>query len=306
MKKITLILVLITAGGGLANAQQTPQATPTPMQEGVRGRQSSQIRDDINRRSNELRNVENFPARSNRDSKIFREFIRPLYREPDKNELKILSPSAEDTAKFDEFLKQPRTGLIKLVPEKNCGSDGKVTSASPECLKYPIPGAGSSYSFRIDNYRLARLADLNYTGKAFRAFGVLTHGILASLGDVPLEQVNLQSNSVAQLMQLEPASNFKEAEEFALKLDKGVQNNEFTYRNILPATENTTYLLRSIAYKGNSVQSIQGVTFDEMELDKRKEVVVAFRVIRRDEDGTVTLLWKELASKNSPKLKAVK
>jgi hypothetical protein len=203
-------------------------------------------------------------------------------------------------------LQQPRTGLIKLVPEKNCVSNENITSASPDCAKYPIPGAGSSYSFRINNYRMPRLADLNYTGKSFRAFGVLTHGILVSLGDTPLEKLDLQSEAVTALMKLEAASDFKEAEEFALKLDKGVQNKGFTYRNVLPATENTTYLLRSIAYKGNSIQSIQGITFDEMELDKRKEVVVAFRIVRRGEDGSATILWKELTSKNSPKLKAAK
>jgi hypothetical protein len=303
MKTLILLSGLIFSSFGIAHAQRNPEVIKTPLPAEIQ-RQDGQA--DINRRSDELKNVENFPVKSNNDAKIFREFIYPLYREPDKKELQILVPSVEDVERFSFFLRQPRAGLIKLVPERNCDSGGKVTSASPDCSKYSIPGAGSSYSFRIDNYRIARLADINYTGRNFRAFGVLTHGILVSIGDVPLENVDSQSEAVISLIKLQPVTDFKEAEEFALKLDKGIQNKDLIYRNILPVMENTTYLLRSIAYKGNSTQTIQGITFDEMELDKRKDVVVAFRVVRRDADGSVTLLWKELTSKNSPKLKAAK
>lgn len=300
VKNLVLLSSFILAGFCSVFAQQSPQATPTPVPQGNQNQQ------DINRRFNGLRSIEMLISKEVSDSETLREHTKPLYREPEKDELKFITPNTADFEKFSGFLRQPNTGLIKLIPERNCDGDGKVTSSAPECLKYPFPGAGSSYSFRINNYRLRRLADLNFTGKNFRAFGILTHGILVNLGNIPLENINLQSEAVIALMKLPSSEDFKEAEEFTRKLNKGFPNDSFIYRNLLPATENTTYLLRSIAYRGNLFQSVQGITYDEMKFDKRKDIVVAFRVVRRDEDDSITLLWKELANKDAPKIKQSK
>jgi hypothetical protein len=71
----------------------------------------------------------------------------------------------------------------------------------------------------------------------------------------------------------------------------------------LPVADNTTYALRSIAYQGTIMRSIQTLTYNELDVDKRRDVIVVFRVVKRDADGSVTILWKELSNKNAPKLK---
>ena len=60
--------------------------------------------------------------------------------------------------------------------------------------------------------------------------------------------------------------------------------------------------MRSIAYRGNYYRAIDGFLYDELDFDKRKDVTVAFRIIRRDEES-VTIIWKQLVEKDSPKVK---
>lgn len=303
MKNLILVFGLIFGSYVSVSAQRNPQTAPTPIVEDPARAEGLRRQAEIDRRSEALRNTEAFPGKSDKDKKIYQENIKPLYREPNKEEEKILAPNDEDLKTYAAFLSQPNTGLTKLIADKNCGESEKVVSSSPDCLKYAMPGAGASYSFRINNYRIRHLADLNYTGRNFRAFGVLTHGIFVNLGDIPLEKVDLQTDAIKKLTGFAPAENFKKAQEFAVKLDKGIEDGGFVFRNILPAMENNTYALRSIAYRGNVVRTIGGVSYDELEFDIRKDIVVAFRVVRRDAEGNMTILWKELSSKNAPKLK---
>ena len=303
MKKIVLLLGLIIGSFGSINAQRVPQATPTPLVEDATRQEGLRRQDDVNRRSEALRNAEKFPVKEDKDSKIYQQYIKPLYRDLTKEEENLMAADDEDLKTFAGFLSQSNTGLTKLIADKNCDENEKVANVSPNCQKYTMPGAGASFSFRTNNYRIRHLADLNYTGRNFRAFGVLNHGIFVNLGDIPLEKIDLQTEAVKKLMSFEPAKDFKQAQEFAVQLDKGIESNGFVYRNILPASENSTYVLRSIAYKGSLIRTIGGISYDELEFDKRKDIIIAFRVVRRDSDGNVTILWKELSNKNSPKLK---
>ena len=303
MKNLSLVLILIF-GVVAINAQTRGNPTPTPDAESPidSGRQ-----DDINRRSDNLRLTEKFPVEPvNKDNKTFREKIRPIYRKPEKEERAILAPNSEDETKFAQFLKAKGTGLTKLIIDQGCDKDVGVVVSTPHCLKYSMPGAGASYSFRYDNYRIRYLGDINFTGKVFQSVGVLTHGIFADIGDVPLEDLNLNTKGIDFLGKIEPAENFAEAKALIDKLEKGIENGGFIYKNNLPVKENTTYLLRSIAYRGNSYRTVAGIMYDELEFDKREDITIAFRIVRLEPDGSVTILWKELESKKAPKIEADK
>jgi hypothetical protein len=303
MKNLSLVLILII-GVVAINAQTRGNPTPTPDAESPI---DEKRQDNINSRSNDLRSTEKFPVEPvNRDNKTFREKIRPIYRKPDKEEREILAPNSEDETKFAQFLKSKKTGLTKLIIDKGCDKDVGVIVSTPHCLKYSMPGAGASYSFRYDNYRIRYLSDINFTGKFFQSVGVLTHGIFADIGDVPLEDVNLNTKGIEFLEKIEPAESFAEAKTLIDKLEKGIENDGFIYKNNLPIKENTTYILRSIAYRGNSFRTVAGIMFDELEFDKREDITVAFRVVRVEPDESVTILWKKLDSKKAPKIEADK
>jgi hypothetical protein len=51
------------------------------------------------------------------------------------------------------------------------------------------------------------------------------------------------------------------------------------------------------------LRSIDGITYNELDYDKRRDVIVAFRVVDRDGTGNLTLLWKKLRDTGSPTLR---
>ncbi len=226
-----------------------------------------------------------------------------LYHKTTDKELKLLAPNVEDLAKFKIFLQQPDTGIFKLAADIGCSDDTNILVATPDCLDYTMSGGGNSYSFRMKDYRLRRLADINFTNSSFQASGVFLHGFFAELGDIPLEQVNLQTKGVEFAAAFKPEPNFEKAKEIDSQLANGISENGFSYRRAVAAKDDTTYILRSIAYKRKFSRYVDGLTYDEMHYDKRKDVLIAFRVIRRDDNGSLTVVWKQLRSQSSPKTK---
>lgn len=306
MKKLLLLFGLVLGSFGVVNAQigRNPQPVQTPSESPI----NADRQKEINARSDNLRMTEKFPVHTNSNSTVFRESIRPLYRDLKKDEKELLAPQKEDSEKYAEFLKQKNTDLIKLISDRGCDKDFGVVVSSQHCETYSMPGAGASYSFRTKFYRMRQLGDVIFTGNHFQSVGQLTHGIFVNIGDVPLENVNLQTNGVSFLMSIAPTEDMEKADELTEKLisGEGIKNGEFSYQSIVPASENTTYILRSIAYRGNIYRTIQGMPYDELEFDKRREITVAFRVVRLEGEESVTILWKELDSQKTPKLNVLK
>lgn len=303
MKKVYLAIVFGLFFSVLSVNAQLPTGIPTRAEQIERmkrereaaSQEAARLQDKI--RAAGTKNVPNMQVRRMR----FERSIKPLYREPTKEELKAISPNPEDTEKYTDFLRQPDTGLIKLAVDSGCEENMRIVVATPECLKYTMPGAGSSYSFRTENYRLQRLADIIYTDNSFQSAGVLLHGIFVKIGDVPLEKVNLQTKGLKFLVDFEPETNNDKKREFDKRISEGFLIDGFQYRRGLSAVENTTYALRSIAYNGLYARAAQGISYNELNLDKRRDIIVAFRVVRKDSDGSVTILWKKLLQKDPPK-----
>jgi len=258
----------------------------------------------------QLREPQNDPV-ANPDGLALRQMIlqasvQPIYRKPTRQELNTIAPSAGLLKQFDAFLSQENTGMFKLVVDSGCAGNLSIVSAKEKCLKFTMPGAGNSYSFRTNNYRIRHLADLTFTGSSFQVTGVLTHGILVNLGDVPLESVTLQTAGVKFLAEFQPADDFERAQIIDQQLVAGIKRDGFLYSRGLSALENTTYVLRSIAYNGKVMRSIRGIPYNELDFDNRKDITIAFRVVRSDFDGSLTILWKELLKKDAPKIRRKK
>lgn len=296
---LMFLLLSITA----INAQQpTPKPDPKPVSSPV---QRTDIQRSVKNQtfSNQSGRRSGNSLDSLRVRFYARDYLQDLYRKPTSEELEVIKPDEEDLQKYASFLKEKNTGLIKLINDKGCSENTKIIVATSECLKYKFPGAGSSFSFRTENYRLRRLADITFTDNSFQATGAHLHGILVNIGDIPLEQINSNTNGMEVLVKFKPSTDYKNAAEVDKLLRNGLIHKGFIYRRALYMKENTTFILRSIAYRGKSFRAIRGMTYNELDFDKRRDVIVAFRVIRKYENGNISLIWREISNQKAPKLK---
>ena len=225
----------------------------------------------------------------------------PIRKKATREQKKQLLPRAEDSAAYTQFLQQPKTGIFRLLPDLECEKNTLVIKADETCLK-AIPES-SFYSFREREHTQELLADIRLKGNYLISDGILSQGILVNLGDIALENVTTESEGLKFLNDFVPQALNKEAQKQFLQMIKGVRSGKYEYAKIVSANENETYGLRVIAYKGAIVRSFRGFRFDLLAGDERTDITLAFRIVRKDAGGGLTLVWKELSRRESPKLK---
>lgn len=234
--------------------------------------------------------------------KIFLEFIRPRYRDLFDSEKSLLAPEQEDITKYADFLSNKNTGLIKLMIDRGCDKGADIVVAESQCENYRMPGAGSSYSFRSKLYRNKDLADITFVGENFDTLGLIKHGILVNIGDIPLNKVDLNTKQIETLVTFTPVTDYEKAAGFSGILQKGVKADDLIFGSLIKVEENKTYALRSIAYRTKYYKEVEETIYDEFDFDERDDVIIAFRVVRLNPGESVTILWKELKNKNAPKM----
>jgi hypothetical protein len=228
----------------------------------------------------------------------------PIRRKATKEQKKQLQPRAEDLAAYAQILRQPKTGIFRLMPDLECEKNTLVIKADETCLK-AIPGS-SFYSFREREHTQEVLADIRLKNNYLISDGILSQGIMVNLGDVALENVTTESEGLKFLNDYVPQVFKNEAQKQFMQMVKGVKSGRYEYTKIVPAVENRTYGLRVIAYKGIVIRAYRGFRFDLLAGDKRTDITLAFRVVRKDKDDGLTLVWKELSRRESPKIKLEK
>lgn len=299
--KIKFLLFSLLLCGATLKAQQTaPQRPSTPAEE---TRRMMREREETNRRFDALKSVGEYNRNIRSVSRAaVMQNVANIYRKPGEKEMEILSVDKNDLKKYAAFLRQSKTGLTRLMADRGCAESPNVINVAEECRKYQMPGAGSSFSFREKNYRLRRLSDLTYDAAGFRSSGLLSHAILVNIGDAPLETVSLQTNGLKFLTAFETVTDFELARQADKKIANGIENDGFFYSRNAAAKENSTYVLRVVAYRGNLYRALDGLVYDELDFDERRDVTVAFRIVNRDTES-VTILWKIISDQKSPAIK---
>ncbi|MEO7658282.1 MAG: hypothetical protein ABIV48_01600 [Pyrinomonadaceae bacterium] len=310
MRLIQVLLILVFAGV-VAFAQSptppppTPQPTtyPTPNFDAQRQLILEQQRQ--NAQFDRLRGAGADSKKVDSRSQASHIEISKLYRKSTGKELVLLAPDIAIYRAYRDFLNLSDTGIFKLAPDFGCANDNTVINASDECLKFTMPGGGNSYSFRKRDYRIRRLSDITYSKNRFDTSGLLSHGILVNLGDVDIRTIGLRSAGLAYVVNFEPVDDLIAAQRIEARLIEGIEDRGYQYQSGLEVVENATYVLRSVAYDGDLYRSLNGLVYDEFDFDKRSDVVVAFRVVEQAVDGSITLIWKEISRKKSPKLRRI-
>ena len=223
---------------------------------------------------------------------------------------KLSQPNELENARYKKFLEQSKTGFTTLLGESDCAKksdNGNPPKSENSCSGHILPGKGAYFSFRLKNYIHTGWADLGFAQNWFFSVAYLTQSLFVELGDVPVENLTLQSKGIKTLTDFVPANNPESADQQRAELETGVEKEGLFYFNAVKATLNQTYALRSVAYRGKVVTVLNfdknKMKIDLLNGDERKDVLVVFRVVDQDEKGNIKIVWKELQSKDSPKLK---
>ena len=81
-----------------------------------------------------------------------------------------------------------------------------------------------------------------------------------------------------------------------------MQIGSFIYGPEVPVNLGHAYVLRSVAYKGKILKGNRSNNVNLLAEDERKDVTVVFRPLRRMDDGSIILLWKELGRASPPEI----
>lgn len=289
---IIFAIVFIFSSQTSAQSPETPEAVRMRREQAARNKRFDNIQNTV---FNTKTTPDNQPNVINGDRKAF-----PFKQRLTREQKSYLLPEPADASRYASLLAQPKTGLIKLFSDAGCEKNALLLRADKECLSW-IPNS-AFYSFRESEYTTEYLADIRLEKGFLISDGVLSHGILVALGDVALENVTLESAGMNFLVNYQAEQKNKDAYTQFVQITKGVKSGDFLYKNTLPANVDTTYALRVIAYRGRFMQIFRGFRFNLLDRDERADLTLVFRIIRKSEDGNISLLWKELQRRNSPKL----
>lgn len=194
----------------------------------------------------------------------------------------LLAPSVNDREALEVFLRESNTGLIRLLPRELYDSARYHVEK-----KLNIRGGGAYYSFATLTHAYGFGSDIELDhNKLSVGFAGADYGMLTNVGDVPLEQITLDDVLSQYIAAYRPPRSEREARaEYQLLNSRvGKTFDGFHYQGSVPVKANSTYLLRSISYRTS-------------------DVLVAFRLVRQDPDGSVIIAWKLLKRYHTPEIK---
>lgn len=212
-----------------------------------------------------------------------------------------LAPREEEMERHRAFLQIPSTGIFRLRPDTGCFRNPAVLRADEKCA-VAIPGS-SHYSFRRKRYMPEALSDIRLNNGFLVSDGALAQSIMVNLGDIPVEKVGFETPGVGFIRAYSPSDDIETLQRDFVRFFNGVKNGEFDYRVALPAEVDSTYVLRVVALRGSIYRQARGFRYDVLADDRRVDVLIVFRVVHRDDDGTLTLIFREIERKKSPRIR---
>lgn len=276
-------LLFICLSSSAAHAQQT--SSPYPGQPPTSGpwnaeeqRLNAQLRDSIRSLGSGPAGPSNFPR------EYFDSFFLP--RDFADRREDLLRPTQAERAPYATFLKQPHTGLVKLVPQSARAVSVKDLLKTKKANQTPamFPGGGAFYSFIFRDHS-PDIADLKLRDGQFEVgFSADVLAGIVVLGDAAVDSLTTASPGVQTLAQYERPARRKQAIAEHDQLKRGITIADYRISTAAPVRDNTTYAFRSIAYG-------------------RSDHLIVFRIVKQNADGSVLLLWKRIAKLSPPKLK---
>lgn len=273
------------------------------------GLSQSSVEKDLQRRMQDMRALDSYARRRSEKDRRDLESVAPpeLDKKAKERVRQMRMLDARDVERYKAFLKDKKTGIFRIFPDFDCVSKTLVKLGG-ECSGF-VPES-SDFSFRSVAYTNRLYHDIGFNRTEIVSDSFFSQGILVSLGDVPIEKVDADLAEMKYLVAFKPDVLAAEARRTFQKIDGGFDSDGVHYSSRITPSENTTYLLRNIAYRSSislpplsEDSTFTEIKFKSLEVDQRDDIIVAFRIIRKSEDGGLTIVWKELMRKDAPKLK---
>lgn len=230
-----------------------------------------------------------------------------LSAEDKQRVLKLRKVDPADIEKYKTLLKQEDAGIFKIFPNLGCQSKN-VLRIDGECAKF-VP-LSSSFNFRGNSYGDEVYHDIHFQTERIICNSFFSQGVFVTIGDEPIETLDVSHPALSYLASIQPDTDPKSAKEHARAFRTGVDANGYKFTDSFAPQENATYALRMMAYRlSNSLKPISDETtmtemmFHSLAFDKRDDVVIVFRILRRDENSGLTIVWRELSRSDAGKIK---
>ena len=225
---------------------------------------------------------------------------KPSLTAADKRAIEIHD---EDLRQFNEFLQQPKTGIVRIHNAEVCHPNKNIIQAESVCPNN-ISGKATGFSFRREDYNFEAFSDIFFSKNSFSAPGAHTIGIFSRLGEnLEIGALTTASDGIKSLFEFAAPDTPDEARRLLSLMKTGAEIGGKVYKSSAEVKINETYVLRSIAYRGEALmKNERGFKVNLLDADERADVLVVFRPVRKHDDGSITLIWKELARKAVPKI----
>lgn len=183
----------------------------------------------------------------------------------------VLLPSPSDIAEA----KNQGLEVFKLAPRGMFDYEQNELS---------LRGGGAYYSFVKKSHSYNEIPQIELQdGKLSVGFYGANYGFIGDLGEIPLAEVQKEMAGVQYLAIYKPAAIEPTARQEYRLLQTNYKTEKITYKKSLPAVVGKTYVLRAVSY-------------DEA------DTLVAFKIYRKDADGSLVIFWKLLENFEKPVL----
>ncbi len=206
---------------------------------------------------------------------------------------------------YANFLNKKNTGIIRLFPDIGCGQGRTADVKELErCAKTPpIEGAGSRYSFRlqqIPNFYPLKLilsyvgsSEIHYVADQLEVGTSSVQSVIVELGAVDFDEITVKSAGVKELNALKPDKNAAQFAERRRNLASGISVGSVKFSSAAKIKLDETMALRSISYLPSKYPY---PTF------WNKDSLLILKPVARLDDGSVVFLWKKIRERGSPVL----
>lgn len=149
--------------------------------------------------------------------------------------------------------------------------------------KFTVQGGGSYYSFTTKSHDYQNIAQIGLEQNNLKVgFAGADYGFIADLGKTPLTEITKETAEVNFLLNYKPPTNEPEVR-IEQRKTWNYEANSFVFKSRITAIVGHSYVLRTISFD-------------------RADILVAFKIHRKDTDGSLIIFWKLLEQFEKPML----